>query len=257
MTTDVSAPIRVAALYRFTPFADPDALRGPLLDCCTRLNVRGTLLLAHEGINGTIAGTDNAIATVLAHIQTLPGCAAIEVKHSRAASMPFQRMKVRLKREIVTMGQPDIDPLVDVGHYVAPEDWNSLIADPDTVVIDTRNNYEVEFGTFEGAVDPQTRHFRDFPAWFRDNREHLLAGRTAPKIAMFCTGGIRCEKATAFVRAEGINEVYHLRGGILSYLEHVPAEQSLWNGTCFVFDERVGLGHGLELDTPEKKAEDS
>ncbi len=207
--------------------------------------MKGTLLIAREGINGTIAGTDDGIGAVLAGIRALPGCAAIEVKESRAASLPFHRMKVRLKREIVTMGQPDIDPLADVGHYVAPEDWNALIDRPDVILIDTRNDYEVAVGTFSGAIDPATRSFSDFPAWFRAERDALLGDGPTPKVAMFCTGGIRCEKATAFLKAEGVEEVYHLEGGILKYLETVPAEQSRWEGECFVFDERVSVAHGL------------
>ncbi|WP_367160750.1 rhodanese-related sulfurtransferase [Kozakia baliensis] len=239
-------PVCVAALYRFTPFPDPASLRAPLLAVCEAEGVRGTLLLAHEGINGTIAGSDEGIARVLAHIRTLPGCAEIEWKESRAPALPFNRMKVRLKREIVTMGQPDIDPLEGVGHYVSPEEWNALLADPDTILIDTRNDYEVDVGTFSGAIDPRTKSFRDFPAWFREKREALLAERRQPKIAMFCTGGIRCEKATAFVKAEGLEDVYHLQGGILKYLETVPAEESRWEGECFVFDQRVTVKHGLE-----------
>ena len=255
MTTpsrDSIPPLTVAALYRFTRFDDPAALQAPLEGVCRANGVRGTLLLAGEGINGTIAGTEPAIAAVLDHIRALPGCAALDVKFSTAASMPFHRMKVRLKREIVTMGQPGIDPNRSVGTYVEPQDWNALIADPDTIVIDTRNDYEVAVGTFDRAIDPKTASFRDFPAWFRAERDRLLGeGRLqegkAPKVAMFCTGGIRCEKATAYVRAQGFDEVYHLRGGILKYLEQVPAEQSLFEGGCFVFDERVALGQGLEL----------
>lgn len=238
-------PVRIAALYRFTRFADPAALRPALLACAEAHGVRGTLLLAREGINGTIAGSDEGVEAVLGHIRALPGCAAIGVKESRAAVMPFHRTKVRLKREIVTMGQPDLDPVEGVGTYVAPEDWNALIADPDTIVIDTRNDYEVGIGSFAGAIDPQTRSFRDFPAWFRARRDEFEAGGRPPRIAMFCTGGIRCEKATAFVRAEGIEEVYHLDGGILSYLERVPEAESRWEGECFVFDERVSVAHGL------------
>jgi UPF0176 protein len=238
---DTADPIRVAALYQFTRFADPAAIKGPLAALCCAQGVKGTLLLAGEGINGTIAGSDDAIEAVLAHIRELPGCAAIDVKDSRAAMMPFHRMKVRLKREIVTMGQPDIDPLVEAGHYVAPQDWNALIDAPDTVVIDTRNDYEVAIGTFAGAVDPGTKTFRDFPDWFRAHRDEL-AGK---KVAMFCTGGIRCEKSTAFLKAEGIDEVFHLKGGILAYLEQVPEAESRWRGECFVFDERVSVGHGL------------
>ncbi|MBD3731020.1 MAG: rhodanese-related sulfurtransferase [Sphingomonadales bacterium] len=236
-------PVTVAALYKFTPFADPAALRDPLLAACEELGIFGTLLLAREGINGTIAGGENAIAAILGQIRALPGCAALEVKFSHADAMPFHRMKVRMKREIVTMGEPDIDPTASVGTYVEPQDWNALIADPDTVVIDTRNDYEVAIGTFRGAVDPHTASFRDFPAWFRTHRDELLEGRK--RVAMFCTGGIRCEKSTAFLKAEGVEEVYHLKGGILKYLEQTPAAQSSWEGECFVFDERVAVGHGL------------
>lgn len=240
-------PIRVAALYHFTRFDAPAALRTPLLGLCEAQGIKGTLLLAREGINGTIAGTPDAIDAVLAHIRALPGCESLEVKFSGSPEMPFHRMKVRVKREIVTMGEPDIDPTLSVGHYVDAADWNALIADPDTLVIDTRNDYEVAVGTFRGAVDPQTPTFRDFPAWFRDNRAQLLAGKK--KVAMFCTGGIRCEKSTSFLRAEGIEEVFHLKGGILKYLEDVPEEDSLWQGECFVFDERVTVRHGLEQGT--------
>lgn len=240
-----SAPVRVAALYRFTRFADPAALRGPLLDACTINGIRGTLLLAPEGINGTIAGTPHGIDTVLAHIRALPDCADTDVKLSTASTMPFHRMKVRLKREIVTMGQPGIDPRHTVGTYVDPQDWNALIADPETIVIDTRNDYEVAVGTFERALDPKTASFREFPAWFRSERDRLLGEGKAPKVAMFCTGGIRCEKSTAFLRQEGVEEVFHLKGGILKYLETVPEEESLWRGECFVFDQRVSVGHGL------------
>ena len=245
MQAEAPLPICVAALYRFTAFEDCAAIRAPLEALCRAQGVKGTLLLAREGINGTIAGSDAGIAAVLAHIRALPGCAALEPKLSRAAAMPFHRMKIRIKREIVTMGEPDIDPLADVGHYVAPEAWNALIAAPDTIVIDTRNDYEVAVGTFRGAIDPQTPTFRDFPGWFRAQRDTLLGDGVAPKVAMFCTGGIRCEKATAFLKAEGVDEVYHLEGGILNYLETVPAEESLWEGECFVFDERVTVVHGL------------
>lgn len=236
--------INVAALYRFTPFADCAAIAGPLADVCNANAVKGTLLLAPEGINGTIAGSPAAIDAVLDSIRALPGCADLEVKRATAAAMPFHRMKVRLKREIVTMGQPDIDPLA-TGHYVAPQDWNALISAPGTIVIDTRNDYEVAIGTFTGAIDPATHSFRDFPAWFRAHRDELFAGDTAPRVAMFCTGGIRCEKSTAFLKSEGIADVHHLQGGILKYLETIAAEDSLWQGECFVFDERVSVGHGL------------
>ncbi len=239
-------PVCVAALYQFTRFDDPAALRGPLARLCVAQGVRGTLLLAREGVNGTIAGSDDAIAAVLDHLRGLPGCATLDVKYSRAPDLPFHRMKVRLKREIVTMGEPDVDPRAIVGTYVAPAEWNALIADPDTVVIDTRNDYEVAAGTFRGAVDPHTHSFREFPAWFRAHRDELLGTGDRPRrVAMFCTGGIRCEKSTAFLKAEGVDEVCHLKGGILKYLETVPPEQSLWQGECFVFDQRVTVGHGL------------
>ena len=231
-------PITVAALYRFARFDDPASLRAKLEQACRAHHIRGTLLLAAEGINGTIAGTQQGIAALLAEIRNL------DVKLSGAACMPFHRMKVRVKREIVTMGQPDIDPRASVGTYVDPMDWNALIADPDTVVIDTRNDYEVAVGTFTRAIDPKTATFRDFPAWFRANRDSLL-GKNKPRVAMFCTGGIRCEKSTAFLKQEGIEEVYHLKGGVLKYLETVPQAESLWRGECFVFDQRVTIGHGL------------
>ncbi len=238
-------PICIAALYKFTRFEDPDALREPLQEVCEANGVMGTLLLAEEGINGTIAGSDAGIAAVIAHIHALPGCAELELKYSRSAEMPFHRMKVRLKKEIVTLGQPGVDPTQDVGTYVDPQDWNALISDPDTIVIDTRNDYEVALGSFEGAIDPETASFRDFPGWFREQRTKLLGNTNKPKVAMYCTGGIRCEKSTAFLKAEGIEDVYHLKGGILKYLEDIPEEESRWRGECFVFDERVSVGHGL------------
>jgi UPF0176 protein len=244
-TATEDLPICVAALYHFTRFADCTALRAPLLALCQSQGTRGSLLLAPEGINGTIAGSDQAIAVVINHISGLPGCEGLEVKYSRAPRQPFHRTKVRLKREIVTMGEPDIDPLTEVGHYVEAQDWNALISDPDTVIIDTRNDYEVAVGTFAGAIDPQTRSFRAFPEWFRSERENLLGKGGKRKVAMFCTGGIRCEKSTAFLKAEGIDEVYHLKGGILKYLETIPPAESLWQGECFVFDQRVTVGHGL------------
>jgi UPF0176 protein len=240
--------IKVAALYRFARFDDPAALREPLLDLCQHQAIKGTILIAREGINGTIAGAPEAIDRVIAYIRSLPGCTDPELKFSSAETMPFHRLKVRLKREIVTMGEPDIDPLGGVGTYVAPADWNALIEQPGTLVIDTRNDYEVAIGSFTGAVDPATKSFSDFPAWVREHRDELAA---APRIAMFCTGGIRCEKATAFLKAEGLGEVYHLSGGILKYLEDVPAEQSRWEGECFVFDERVAVKHGLEAGSHE------
>ncbi|MBT8427754.1 MAG: rhodanese-related sulfurtransferase [Erythrobacter sp.] len=240
-------PIRIAALYHFTRFDDPAALKPGLLAYAEENGVRGTLLLANEGINGTIAGSDNGIEAVLDYIRKLPGCADLDWKASRAEDLPFHRTKVRLKREIVTMGQPDLDPVDGVGTYVDPQDWNALISDPDTILIDTRNDYEVAIGTFEGAIDPETKSFREFPEWFRARREEFEAEGRKPKIAMFCTGGIRCEKSTAFVKSEGLDEVYHLKGGILKYLEEVPQEESRWEGECFVFDERVSVKHGLDV----------
>jgi UPF0176 protein len=227
----------VAALYHFTPFARFRELREPLQALCEESGVKGTLLLAHEGINGTIAGPADGIRRVLGFLRSQPELAGLEHKESQASRQPFLRMKVRLKKEIVTMGVEGIDPLRVVGTYVAPRDWNALITDPNTIIIDTRNDYETAIGIFKGAVDPNIKTFREFPAWVRDN-----AGlHNKPKIAMYCTGGIRCEKATAFMKEQGFDEVYHLKGGILKYLEDVPAKESLWEGACFVFDERVSV----------------
>ena len=235
--------ITIAALYQFAPFDDPAKLRDSLLEACKTNGVKGTLLLAREGINGTIAGSQVGIGAVLAHIRGLPGCAALEVKFASAETMPFHRMKVRLKKEIVTLGVPGVDPSRDVGRYVEAGEWNALISDPATILIDTRNDYEVKIGTFKGALDPKTRSFSEFPKWFRAHRAEF---GNKPKVAMFCTGGIRCEKSTAFLRKEGIEDVAHLKGGILKYLETVKPEASLWEGECFVFDERVSVGHGLD-----------
>lgn len=231
----------IAALYHFTRFDNPEALRPGLLATCRESGVTGSLLLAHEGINGTIAGPRTGIDTVLAAIRALPGCAALDWKESEAHAQPFARMKVRLKREIVTMGVPGIDPRHAVGRYVTPEDWNELIGQDDVVVIDTRNDYEVAIGSFAGAIDPGTRSFRDFPAWWRENAHRFHNKR----VAMFCTGGIRCEKASSFLISEGVEEVFHLKGGILKYLETVPEAESHWQGACFVFDGRVSVSHGL------------
>lgn len=233
----------VAALYKFVTLPDYRALREPLQTCCDEHGVKGTLLLAKEGINGTLAGAPAGIHAVLAYLRSDPRLAALEHKESFADTMPFYRMKVKLKKEIVTMGVPDIDPNHIVGTYVKPEDWNQLISDPEVVLIDTRNDYEVAIGTFKGAVDPNIKSFRELPEWVR--RQKNLHKK--PKVAMFCTGGIRCEKSTAFMKAEGFAEVYHLQGGILKYLEVMPEDKSLWQGDCFVFDERVAVGHGLRL----------
>ncbi len=231
----------VAALYKFTPFADPAAIKPSLEDVARAGEVRGTLLLANEGINGTIAGPRAGIDATLAHVRALPGCADLEWKESSARDMPFTRLKVRLKREIVTMGQPDVDPASKVGNYVEPADWNALIQDPDVAVIDTRNDYEVGIGQFNGAIDPGTTSFRGFPDWWAANHA-ALAGK---RVAMFCTGGIRCEKASSWLLSQGVPEVLHLKGGILKYLEQVPEAASTWQGECYVFDDRVSVGHGL------------
>ena len=230
----------IAALYHFAAFPDYAATRAPLLALCEAKGVFGSILLASEGVNGTIAGSRDGIDAVLGYLRALPGFAALAHKESFATERPFMRMKVRLKREIVAMGAPGLDP-ESVGRYVAPKDWNALISQPDIAVIDTRNGYEVAIGSFAGALDPQTDSFRDFPAWAQEfRRQHNTA-----KVAMFCTGGIRCEKASAYMKSLGFTDVYHLKGGILQYLEDVPADQSLWQGECFVFDERVSVGHGL------------
>ena len=236
-----NTPILVAALYRFARWAGHEDLREPLASFCSERGIKGTLLLASEGINGTVAGSDATISELLSYLEAIPALSGLEVKFSRAAHIPFHRMKVRLKKEIVTMGIEGVDSLDSVGAYVAPSDWNALISDPETVVIDTRNDYEVSLGTFRRALDPHTTSFSEFPAWARENRA-ALEGR---KVAMFCTGGIRCEKATAFMKSIGVEDVFHLKGGILKYLEEVPQSESLWDGECFVFDERVSVTHGL------------
>ena len=236
-----NAPFRVAALYRFCRLEHFEELRAPLAAFCCGRGIKGTLLLAREGINGTVAGSEAAIAELIAHLEAIPEFAGLDVKYSSADEMPFNRMKVRLKREIVTMGVAGIDPRTSAGAYVEAADWNALIAHPDTVVIDTRNDYEVSLGTFRNAINPGTDSFRDFPSWVEQHRSELQ-GKT---IAMFCTGGIRCEKATAYVKTLGFEDVHHLKGGILRYLENVPAGESLWQGECFVFDARVSVGHGL------------
>lgn len=232
----------IAALYHFTRFDDPAALQQLLLELCEREKISGSLLLAQEGINGTIAGPRAGVDAVLAHIRALPGCADLEHKESESRDQPFRRLKVRLKTEIVTMGRPDVDPRARVGHYVEPADWNGLIQSPDVAVIDTRNDYEVAIGTFDGAIDPHTNSFRDFPAWWETNKDRFHNKR----IAMFCTGGIRCEKSTNYLLSQGMDEVYHLKGGILKYLDEVPPGDSTWHGECFVFDGRVSVGHGLK-----------
>jgi len=234
--------IIVAALYKFVALDDFHELREPLLEACLAAETRGTLLLAREGINGTIAGSRQAIDEVLAYLRADPRLADLEHKESVDEHMPFYRMKVKLKKEIVTMGIEGIDPNQRVGTYVAAKDWNALIDDPEVLLIDTRNDYEYGIGSFRGAIDPHTTNFREFPEYVRS---HFDPGKHK-KVAMFCTGGIRCEKASAFMLAEGYEEVYHLQGGILKYLEEVPEEDSAWEGECFVFDNRVAVNHRLE-----------
>lgn len=229
----------VAALYKFAPVEDPAALRDRLDALCESAGLQGTLLVAPEGLNGTVAGPREGIDALLDALRALEGFEDLHAKESECVQPPFLRMKVRLKREIVTMGDAEIDPRERVGTYVPPEAWNELIADPNVILIDTRNDYEVRIGTFDGAVDPKIKTFRDFPAWVKDN----LDPGQQPKVAMFCTGGIRCEKASSLLLREGFEEVYHLEGGILAYLRDVPEAQSTWNGECFVFDRRVALDH--------------
>jgi UPF0176 protein len=233
--------LTVAAFYHFARQDDPAPRQAPLRALAQTQGVKGSILLAREGVNGTIAGPRDGVLAVLDHIRAWPGFAALLHKESHAETMPFGRMKVRLKAEIVTMGQPNVDPTASVGHYVAPADWNALITQPDVAVIDTRNDYEVMIGTFKGAVDPATRSFRDFPKWWQANKDQF----TGKRIAMFCTGGIRCEKSTNYLIGQGVQDVYHLQGGILKYLEDVPASESQWQGECYVFDDRVSVGHGL------------
>lgn len=234
--------IVVAALYKFTRFDDFEQYREPLLNKMLEHDVKGTLLLASEGINGTIAGRRQGIDTVLSYLRSIPAIGKFEVKESYTDIVPFYRTKVKLKKEIVTMGVEGIDPLQSVGRYVQPSDWNDLISDPEVLLIDTRNDYEVQIGTFKHAVNPKTTTFREFPEYV----EKELDPSKHKKVAMFCTGGIRCEKSTAFLRQRGFDEVYHLEGGILKYLEEIPAEESLWQGDCFVFDNRVAVNHNLE-----------
>ncbi len=232
----------VCALYKFVTLENYQDLRQPLLTVMTGNQVRGTLLLAHEGINGTVAGSRQAIDSLLNWLRRDPRLGDIDFKESLTDISPFNRSKVKLKKEIVTLGVEGIDPKQVVGTYVQPEDWNALISDPEVLVVDTRNDYEVKVGTFRNAINPKTDSFREFPDYVK---AHLDPGKHK-KVAMFCTGGIRCEKSTAFLKQQGFDEVYHLKGGILKYLEHVPAEETLWQGECFVFDDRITVNHRLE-----------
>jgi UPF0176 protein len=232
----------VAALYKFVSLPDYKRLREPLLDLCRAENLRGTLLLAEEGINGTVSGSREALDRVLSWLREDPRFADLEHKESLHEEQPFLRMKVKLKREIVTMGVPQVDPQRLVGTYVDPGQWNALLEDPEVTLIDTRNDYEYAIGSFRGAVDPGLTTFREFPDWVRNN----LNPERNRKVAMFCTGGIRCEKASSYLLEQGFESVYHLKGGILKYLEEVPRTESVWDGECFVFDERVAVNHDLE-----------
>ncbi|WP_444918987.1 oxygen-dependent tRNA uridine(34) hydroxylase TrhO [Microbulbifer sp. JMSA003] len=232
----------VCALYKFVTLENFETLRTPLLDVMQENSVRGTLLLAQEGINGTVAGSREGIDAVLAHLKSDERLTDLDYKESITQAMPFLRSKVKLKKEIVTMGVEGIDPLRTVGTYVKPKDWNALISDPEVVVVDTRNDYEFQVGTFKNSINPETETFREFPKYVKENMDPAKH----KKVAMFCTGGIRCEKSTAYMKEQGFEEVYHLHGGILKYLEEVPAEESLWEGECFVFDERVTVNHNLE-----------
>jgi UPF0176 protein len=241
-TVSTTGAITICALYKFVRLENFTQLRDPLLNKMASVDVRGTLLLASEGINGTIAGSKEAVNEVLDFLAQQPCLDAISHKESFSDENPFQRTKVKLKKEIVTMGVEGIDPNKVVGTYVKPKDWNDLISDPDVLLVDTRNDYEVEIGTFKNALNPNTETFREFPQYVKDN----LDKNKHKKVAMFCTGGIRCEKSTAYLKEQGFENVYHLEGGILKYLEEVPREETLWEGECFVFDGRVAVDHGLE-----------
>jgi len=236
-------PFHVAAFYRFAPLADPPALAARLRVHGAETGMAGSIILAEEGVNGTVSGTPAAVEGLMALLRAQPGFADLAPRLHGAAALPFARWKVKVKPEIVTMGVADVHA-ADAGTHVAPADWNALIADPDTIVIDARNDYEVALGAFAGALDPGTRRFGDFPAWFDAQAEAWRAAGRAPRIAMYCTGGIRCEKSTAYARARGFDAVYHLRGGILAYLAEIEADESLWRGECFLFDARMGIGHG-------------
>jgi UPF0176 protein len=238
-------PITVAAFYKFVPIEDVAALRLDFLALGTREELKGSILVAAEGINATVSGKPDAMERFLGELKSDSRFHGLTIKFSSAPEHPFGKFKVRLKREIVALGVPEANPNVRVGTYVSPRDWNELISDPSVTVIDTRNSYEYEIGTFERAINPKTRSFGAFPQYVREN----LDPKRHKRIAMFCTGGVRCEKATAFMLNEGFPEVYHLEGGILRYLEEIPPEQSLWRGECFVFDERVALDHGVRIGT--------
>lgn len=234
------------AFYKFVDLPDFEARREPILAFCETQNIKGIILLAREGINSTISGLEHNIRAVLAYLRADPAFKDLEHKESWTHLKPFRRMKVRLKKEIVTFGVPELNPNVTVGNYVKPKDWNALIQDPNVVLIDTRNDYEVELGTFEGAIDPKIKKFTELAKWVKETPVLNATNAPKPKVAMFCTGGIRCEKSTAYMKSLGFEDVYHLEGGILKYLETIPPEESLWRGECFVFDERVSVDHALQ-----------
>ncbi|HCQ21327.1 MAG: rhodanese-related sulfurtransferase [Aphanizomenon sp.] len=237
----------VATLYKFINLPDCNELQTTLLSYCQSQRIKGTILLAKEGINGTIAGSRQQIDSFLTFIRNDSRFADLEYKESYTEIPPFERLKIRLKPEIVTLGLPEVDPNEKVGTYVEPENWNDLISNPEVIVIDTRNDYEISIGTFKGAENPQTQTFRDFPEYVKQN----LDSHKHKKVAMFCTGGIRCEKASSYLISQGFQEVYHLKGGILKYLEEIPPEESLWEGECFIFDQRITVSHNLETGNQE------
>ncbi|WP_428087288.1 rhodanese-related sulfurtransferase [Candidatus Thioglobus sp.] len=232
----------VCALYQFVRLDDFEKFKDPLYNLMADLKIKGTILLALEGLNGTVSGAQDSIDALLKFLAKDGHFDHLEIKFSYSESLPFKRLKVKLKKEIVTLGVPNIDPKESVGTYVSPQDWNALISDPEVILIDTRNNYEYEIGSFKGAINPNTENFREFPEYTKNNLEQYKS----KKVAMFCTGGIRCEKSTAYLKTQGFDEVYHLHGGVLKYLEQTAEKDSLWEGECFVFDERVAVKHNLE-----------
>jgi UPF0176 protein len=236
----------ISTFYHFAPITEPAALKSSLLDCMQSQKIRGTITLAREGINATVAGSDDSVATLHRTLRALPGFSGLRSRESNTDSIPFKRTKVKVKRELISLGA-EANPSVCVGQYIAPRAWNALITQPDVVTVDTRNDYEFDIGHFKGAVNPATKHFKEMVAY---TKTHLDPVRT-PRVAMYCTGGIRCEKYSAYLLTQGFTEVYHLEGGILAYLETVPEAESLWNGECFVFDARIAVGHGLQATTRE------
>ena len=236
---------KVAALYKFSSIENPEQLQSEIREYLNQVGVKGTILIGHEGINGTISSEENSLNSAIKFLQSLEDFNLMDIKYSSSDINPFIRLKVKLKKEIVTIGDDSIDPNKVVGTYVNPSEWNELIKDKDTILIDTRNDYEFSIGSFKNAINPETQKFREFPKWV-DEKKFSENDKKLKKVAMFCTGGIRCEKASSFMKESGFNEVYHLKGGILKYLEEIPKENSLWNGECFVFDDRVSVNHDLK-----------